>query len=176
MSETLKSPLLTCFLTDVSGVNMFTARKVISRHISPMIKEAEYRFPMVSTIFPNQKSKCWTLDKNAITMLNKTLTRGVIFFYMLLHWKVPSPHERKHVLCSIISRLSSNTLYCKFFRDLYWTVLPSVNWVLDYVRTWKCTYLHYSSYLVLLSFKRKWFLITREFTMKFSSYVGEMEN
>ena len=79
MSETLKCPLLTCFLTDVSGVNMFATRKVISCHISPMIKEAEYRFPMVSTIFPNQKSKCWTLDKNAITMLNKTLTRGVIF-------------------------------------------------------------------------------------------------
>ena len=56
MSQALERPLLTCFLTDVSGVNIFTAKKMISRHISPMIKGVEYRFPMVSTIFRNQKS------------------------------------------------------------------------------------------------------------------------
>ena len=58
MSEALERPLLTCFLTEVNGVNMFTATKVISRHVSSMIKGVEYRFPMVSTIFRNQKSKC----------------------------------------------------------------------------------------------------------------------
>ena len=57
MVEALERLLLIRFLTEVSGANMFTVRKVTSRHISPMIKGVEYTFPMVSTIFHNQKSK-----------------------------------------------------------------------------------------------------------------------
>lgn len=55
MSEALE--LLTHFLTEVSGVNMFTASNRTSGHISSMIKGVEYPFAMVSTIFHNQKSK-----------------------------------------------------------------------------------------------------------------------
>ena len=50
----LERLLLTCFLTEVSGENMFTERNAISCHISPMIKGAEYPLPLVS----NQKLKC----------------------------------------------------------------------------------------------------------------------
>ena len=57
MSEVLERLLLTRLLTEVSGVNMFTARKVISCCITSMIKGIQYRFSIVSTIFPYQKSK-----------------------------------------------------------------------------------------------------------------------
>ena len=44
MSKALERLLLTRFLTEVSGVNMFTTRNAISYHISPMIKGVEYPF------------------------------------------------------------------------------------------------------------------------------------
>ena len=44
MSEALERLLVTCFLTEVSGVNLFIARSVISRHISLLIKRVEYLF------------------------------------------------------------------------------------------------------------------------------------
>ena len=42
MSEALERLLLTHFLTEVSGVNMFTASNRTSGHISTMIKGVEY--------------------------------------------------------------------------------------------------------------------------------------
>ena len=79
---------------------------------------------------------------------------------MLLRWKVPSLHERKHVFCFIISRLSSNILYNKFSWALSSTVLPGI--VLRFrLRKNLKIYLKYSCcQLILLNFKRTWFLIT----------------
>ena len=43
MFKALQRLLLTRFLTEVSGVNVFAARNAITRYVSPMIKGAEFR-------------------------------------------------------------------------------------------------------------------------------------
>ena len=55
--KALERLLVTCFLTAGSGINMFTARMAISRHISPMIKGTESLFQLVINRFCNQKPK-----------------------------------------------------------------------------------------------------------------------